>query len=121
MTALIDHASRRRFLAALDLAQRPATDGERLAAEHALGRMVASNADVFRSLLQERPPWRQPMPRPADWRDLCERCLRRSEALTPWERGFLTGLLQFRKLSHRQHEALLEIATKVASKGRRAA
>ena len=114
MTApTFESKTRRRFLAALALAVAPGTDGERCAAEAALGRLVVAHAPAFRALLQEDPPWPQPEAEPGGWRDLAARCLARRSELTYWEAGFVSSLMSFRNITEKQRRVLLDIAAKL--------
>ena len=112
---------RDRLLAVLDLAQRPGTDGERQAAEAAIGRIVLANATVFRALLTAAPPPPPPPPRPArewdadvldrfpSWHAAVEFCLRCADDLTSWERKFLVSISGFRNPSDKQFDVLRNI------------
>jgi hypothetical protein len=106
----LDPPARRRILAALALAERPGSDGERAAAEAAIGRLVVTHADAIRRLLGDAEPEADAI----GWRDLAAKCLRRHQEITDWELGFVRNLLDFRRISPKQHARLIEIAARLA-------
>ena len=110
-------AAVRRLFAALALAERGATPGERCAAEQAIGRLIVANADAFRTLLDPQKglgaqTFTEP-PAPA-WRETVAECLARPGSLRPWEIGFLHDLQRWgRRLSPKQRAIVNEIAVRV--------
>ena len=107
----ISSGARRRMLAALALAERPGTAGERQAAEQALGRMMVSNASMIRGALTAPPP--RQMPLMGTWRETCRLCLQHPRGLRKWEVGFLTDLPKFPRISTKQRYVLNEIAERL--------
>lgn len=112
---------RDRLLAVLALAERPGCDGERQAAEAAIGRLVVANAPAFRSLLAAAAPPPPPPPRASrewdcdvldrfpSWRAAVEFCLRCADDLSSWERKFLVNVSGFRHPSEKQLDVIRNI------------
>ncbi|MCU4161757.1 hypothetical protein AiwAL_16890 [Acidiphilium sp. AL] len=56
------------------------------------------------------------MPEMGTWRQTCRDCLARNNDLRAWERGFLTDLPKFSRISTKQRYALNEIAVRLGVK-----
>jgi hypothetical protein len=103
---------RRKFISALDLAQRAGTPGEREAAIYAVGQIVCNHNAWFHDLIapgaslglvpQHEPPERSDdiLDRFADWRGAVEFCL--DHETNDWEHEFLVSCLGFPYLSPKQ-------------------
>jgi hypothetical protein len=107
----ISEADRGRIASCLQLATDGATDGEKLAGLAGARRLLQRSGTSWGDLVCQRPPASQPVPRP--WIDLADRCLRRPDCLTEWERNFVGDIRSFRQLSPKQATILARIANKI--------
>ena len=101
-------ATARRLLATFELAQRPGSEGERVSAEHATGRLMVAHADAFRAIFTASATRIPPAP---GWRDLCDECMR--HPLRSWEAEFVRSLRGFPRISPKQRDVLHGIAERL--------
>ncbi len=104
----------------LALAERPGSEGERAAAEAAVGRLICSDIGFWRERLVGQAPalplsaHRHAAPH---WRALAQACTERPGCLRPWEREFVPSLLRQATISRKQATILRDIARRVGMLG----
>lgn len=101
---------------ALAAADGGAVDTERLAALMAAERILARHGLHLRDL-PSLPPEPYHESQRGIWRETCRRLAERPERLRQWERGFVSDLPRFGRLSTKQRYALAEIARRVLGEG----
>jgi len=110
-----DERDRARLIGCLNLLG-SSQSGEVLAAAAAAGRILERHnlrwADLVCPPDPKPSPKPQPPPRQPLWKNTVAQCLKRTDALSEWERKFLENIKMFTRLSSKQREALDRIAGK---------